>query len=109
MTMHCTSNLLVNKKKKTNPIIRKGKILILFIILGAKPTSTLGPKRNQLVFKKFIGSLCPILINLIIVGYLSWFSKKTSCEILFIFNKKNSQNQRHWEIAPSALQGYTLC
>jgi hypothetical protein len=27
----------------------KEKILISFIILGARPTSTLGPKRNQLV------------------------------------------------------------
>jgi hypothetical protein len=48
MTMHCTFNLLVRGKKKT-PTIEMGKILIPFIILGAKPTSTPGPKRGQLV------------------------------------------------------------
>jgi len=48
MTMHCTSNLLV-RKNKMNPIVKKGKILIPFIILGVKPTSILGPKRDQLV------------------------------------------------------------
>jgi len=32
----------------------KEKILISFIILGARPTSTLGPKRDQLVFGCFL-------------------------------------------------------
>jgi len=69
-------------------MIRKGKILIFFIILGAKPTSTLGPKRDQLVFKKFIGSLC---LNSHKFDN-SWLSKlvlkKTSCEIFFFLTKK---------------------
>jgi hypothetical protein len=51
--MHCTSNLLdINKNKKKakkNPTIEGGKILIPFIILGAKLTSSPGPKRGQLV------------------------------------------------------------
>jgi hypothetical protein len=50
--MHCTSNILVKKiekKEKKNPTIERRKILIPFIILGAKPTSTPGPKRGQLV------------------------------------------------------------
>jgi hypothetical protein len=50
MTMHCTSNLLVKKIKKINPTIKKGKIIIFFIILGARPTFTPGPERDQLVF-----------------------------------------------------------
>jgi len=49
MTMHCTSNSLVRKKKKENPTFLKEKILIPFIISGARPTSSLGPKRDQLV------------------------------------------------------------
>jgi hypothetical protein len=49
MTMHYTSNLLVRKKKKENPTFKKEKILIPFIILSTRPTSTPGPKRDQLV------------------------------------------------------------
>jgi hypothetical protein len=49
MTMHCTSNLLHGKKKKNGPTIERGKIWIPFIKLGVRPTSTLGPKRDQLV------------------------------------------------------------
>jgi hypothetical protein len=48
MTMHCTSNLL-RKKKKNEPNILKRKILIPFIILGARPTFTPNPKNDQLV------------------------------------------------------------
>jgi len=40
---------LLEKRKKMNPTIEMGKILILVIILGARPTSTSSPKRNQLV------------------------------------------------------------
>jgi len=32
-----------------NPIVKWGKILIPFIILGVRPTSILGPFRDQLV------------------------------------------------------------
>jgi hypothetical protein len=35
------------EKKRKNPTIERGKILIPFIILGAKLTSTPGPKRSQ--------------------------------------------------------------
>jgi hypothetical protein len=41
--------LLQKKKKKKNPTFLKEKILIPFIISGARPTSSLGPKRDQLV------------------------------------------------------------
>jgi hypothetical protein len=44
------SNLLVKKNLKINPTIKKGKIIIFFIILGARPTFTPGPERDQLVF-----------------------------------------------------------
>jgi len=47
--MHCTSNLLVRKKKKNEPNNWKRNILIPFIVLSTRPTSTPGPKRNQLV------------------------------------------------------------
>jgi hypothetical protein len=47
--MHCTSNLLVRKKKKVNPTIESEKIVLPFIILGARPTSILGPEMDQLV------------------------------------------------------------
>jgi hypothetical protein len=40
---------LLEKRKKMNPTIERGKILIPFIILGTRPTSTPSPKRNQLV------------------------------------------------------------
>jgi len=46
--MHCTSNLLVNLKKKMNPTIESGKILLPFIILGARLVSILGPGTDQL-------------------------------------------------------------
>jgi hypothetical protein len=46
MTMHCTYLL---EKIKMNPIVKRGKILIPFIILDVRPTSILGPKRDQLV------------------------------------------------------------
>jgi hypothetical protein len=49
--VHCTSNLLGRKKKKKNPTIERGQILIPFIKLGVRPTSTLSPKRDQLVDK----------------------------------------------------------
>jgi hypothetical protein len=45
--MHCTSNLLVRKNK--TPTIEKKKILIPFIMLGFRPTSTPGLERDQLV------------------------------------------------------------
>jgi hypothetical protein len=32
-----------------NPTIERGKILIFFIILGARPISTVGPKRDELI------------------------------------------------------------
>jgi hypothetical protein len=32
-----------------NPIVKRGKILIPFMILDVRPTSILGPKRDQLV------------------------------------------------------------
>ncbi len=37
------------EKNKLNPIVKWGKILIPFIILGVRPTSILGPFRDQLV------------------------------------------------------------
>jgi hypothetical protein len=37
------------EKNKMNPIVKRGKILIPFIILGVRPTSILGPWRDQLV------------------------------------------------------------
>jgi hypothetical protein len=40
---------LLKKRKKMNSTFKKEKILISFIILGTRPTSTLGPKRDQLV------------------------------------------------------------
>jgi hypothetical protein len=40
---------MLEKRKKMNPTFKKEKILMPFIILGARPTSTLGPKRDQLV------------------------------------------------------------
>jgi hypothetical protein len=46
--MHCTSNLLVKIKIKMNNTIESGKILLPFIILGARPTSILGPEMDQL-------------------------------------------------------------
>ncbi len=49
MTMHCTSNLFGRKKKKNDSTIERGEIWIPFIKLGVKPTSTPGPKRDQLV------------------------------------------------------------
>jgi len=49
MTMHCTSNLLGTKKKKNDPTTERGKISIPFIKLGVRPTSTPGPRRDQLV------------------------------------------------------------
>ncbi len=51
--MHCTSNLLVRKKIKMNPTIESEKILLPFIKLGTRPTSILGPKRDQLVKNSF--------------------------------------------------------
>jgi len=53
MTVHYTSNLLDKKKKKKNPTIERGKILIPFIKLSVRPTSTPSPKRDQLVDKMF--------------------------------------------------------
>ncbi len=37
------------KKIKMNPTVKRGKILIFFIILAVRLTSTRGPKRDQLV------------------------------------------------------------
>jgi len=45
---------------KMNQTIEKRKILIPFIILGARPTSTPSPKRDQLVARL----MAPSLINL---------------------------------------------
>jgi hypothetical protein len=53
MTMHAHPIYLIEKRKKMNPTIKRGKILIPFIKLGIRPTSTLGPKRDQLVDKMF--------------------------------------------------------
>jgi hypothetical protein len=47
MTMDCTSNLLVRNKIKWTQHLKKEKILIPFIILGTRPTSTPSPKRDQ--------------------------------------------------------------
>jgi hypothetical protein len=49
MTMHCPSNLLGKKKLKLAPQLKEEKIWIPFIQLGIKPTSTPGPRRDQLV------------------------------------------------------------
>jgi len=49
LTMHCTSSLHVKIFFKNEPNNWKRKILIPFIILGARPTSTPSPKRDQLV------------------------------------------------------------
>ncbi len=49
MTIHCMSNLLGRKKKKSDPTIERGKIRIPFIKLGVRLTSTPSPKRDQLV------------------------------------------------------------
>jgi len=40
-----------------NQTIEKGKILIPFIILGARPTSPPSPKRGQLVYPEIINIL----------------------------------------------------
>jgi hypothetical protein len=44
----------LKKEKKNDPTIETGKIWIPFIKLGIKPTSTLGPKRDQLVNPKVL-------------------------------------------------------
>ncbi len=51
ITMHCTSNLLGRRRKKWTQQLKGEKIPIHFIKLGIRPTSTLGPKRDQLVDK----------------------------------------------------------
>ncbi len=48
---------LLEKNKKMNQTIEKGKILIPFIILGARPTSPPSPKRGQLVYPEIINIL----------------------------------------------------
>ncbi len=54
LTMHYTSNLLVKKKKKKNQTIEKKKIVIPFIIFGAKPTSILNPNGLSNIQKAII-------------------------------------------------------
>jgi hypothetical protein len=57
--MHCTSNLLGKKDLKNDPTIKKGKIRIPFIQLGVRPTSTPGPRRDQLVPLYLMGHFQP--------------------------------------------------
>jgi hypothetical protein len=39
---------LLKERKKNKPTIESGKILLPFIILGARPASILGPETDQL-------------------------------------------------------------
>jgi len=75
---------LLEKRKKMKPTIERGNILIPFIILNAKPTSTPGPKRDQLVTLHINYDL--LKRHEKVVGLLSPYTHNAYIHILLLFS-----------------------
>jgi hypothetical protein len=61
------------KKEKNDPTIERGKIWIPIIKLGIRPTSTPGPRKDQLIFICLLGLVLVLKHNLFFCPFVTMF------------------------------------